>query len=59
MCVLICDDQAMIRDGLKLLLNLEPDIEVVGVAADGRQAVELTAHLLPDFVIVTRRLHRT
>jgi DNA-binding NarL/FixJ family response regulator len=56
MRVLICDDQAMIRDGLKLLLNLEPDIEVVGVAADGRQAVELTAHLLPDIVLMDLKM---
>jgi DNA-binding NarL/FixJ family response regulator len=56
MRVLICDDQAMIRDGLKLLLNLESDIEVVGIAADGRQAVELAAPLAPDIVLMDLKM---
>lgn len=56
MRVLICDDQAMIRDGLKMLLSLEPDIEVVGVAADGRQAVEQAARLAPDIVLMDLKM---
>jgi DNA-binding NarL/FixJ family response regulator len=56
MRLLICDDQAMIRDGLKLLLTLERDIEVVGVAADGREAVELTARLAPDIVLMDLKM---
>ncbi len=56
MRLLICDDQAMIRDGLKLLLSLERDIEVVGVAADGREAVELTARLAPDIVLMDLKM---
>jgi DNA-binding NarL/FixJ family response regulator len=53
---LICDDQAMIRDGLAMLLRLEPDIEVIGVAADGRQAVELTGRLEPDIVLMDLKM---
>jgi DNA-binding NarL/FixJ family response regulator len=56
MHVLICDDQAMIRDGLKMLLSLERDIEVVGVAADGRQAVDLTNNLAPDIVLMDLKM---
>jgi DNA-binding NarL/FixJ family response regulator len=56
MRVLICDDQAMIRDGLKMLLSLEHDIEVVGVAADGREAVEMTARLMPDIVLMDLKM---
>jgi DNA-binding NarL/FixJ family response regulator len=56
MRVLICDDQAMIRDGLRLLLSLDSDIEVVGVAADGREAVELTSHLAPDIVLMDLKM---
>src|SRR5262245_54103835 len=56
MRLLICDDQAMIRDGLKLLLTLERDIEVVGVAADGREAVELTTRLAPDIVLMDLKM---
>lgn len=56
MRLLICDDQAMIRDGLKLLLSLERDIEVVGVAADGIESVELTARLAPDIVLMDLKM---
>jgi DNA-binding NarL/FixJ family response regulator len=56
MRILICDDQAMIRDGLALLLNLERDIEVVGVAQDGADAVELTARLTPDLVLMDLKM---
>lgn len=52
MKVLICDDQAIVRDGLELLLKLEKDFEVVGVAQDGAQAVELAERLKPDLVLM-------
>jgi len=39
--VIICDDQAIVRDGLEMLLKLEPDIKVVGTAEDGASAVEM------------------
>jgi len=43
--VLIADDQAMVREGLSVLLNAQPDIEVAGQAADGREAVRKAAEL--------------
>ena len=52
MKVLICDDQDIVRDGLELLLKLEPDIEIVGVASDGAEAVDLTAQKKPDLVLM-------
>lgn len=50
--VLLVDDHTIVRDGLRYLLEAEPDIEVVGDAADGREAVELVAQLKPDVAIV-------
>ncbi len=52
MKVMICDDQAIVRDGLELLLKLEKDIEVVGLAQDGAQAVELVERTPPDLVLM-------
>jgi two-component system chemotaxis response regulator CheB len=48
--VLIVDDSVVVREVLKTLLETDPDIRVVGMAADGGQAVELTAQLRPDVV---------
>ncbi len=52
MKVVICDDQAIVRDGLELLLKLERDIDVVGVAQDGAQAIDLAARTHPDLVLM-------
>ncbi len=52
MKVMICDDQAIVRDGLELLLKLEKDIEVVGLAQDGAQAVDLVESTHPDLVLM-------
>jgi DNA-binding NarL/FixJ family response regulator len=49
--VLIADDHVMVRQGFMLLLNAQPDIEVVGEAADGNEMVELTENLHPDVVL--------
>ncbi|MGK5550342.1 response regulator [Actinomadura kijaniata] len=54
--VLIADDQIMIRDGLAALLSSAPEIEVVGQAGDGRQAVEMARDLDPDVVVMDIRM---
>ncbi len=56
MKVLICDDQAIIRDGLEMLLKLEKDVEVVGQAQDGAEAVEQTAQHQPDLVLMDLKM---
>ena len=50
--VLIADDHAILREGIRALLNLSEDIEVVGEAADGREAVERCSRLDPDVVLM-------
>lgn len=50
--VLISDDHAILRSGLKMLLNAEPDIEVVGEATTGEEAIQLTGDLQPDLVLM-------
>ncbi|AXE39069.1 response regulator transcription factor [Acidipropionibacterium virtanenii] len=52
MRVLLADDQKLVRTGFRLILSVEPDIEVVGEAADGRQAVDAVARLKPDLVLM-------
>ncbi|MDN6556260.1 MAG: response regulator transcription factor [Acidipropionibacterium acidipropionici] len=52
MRVLLVDDQKLVRTGFRLILSVEPDIEVVGEAADGRQAVDAAARLQPDLVLM-------
>jgi len=56
MKVIICDDQAIIRDGLEMLLNLEKDIEVVGQAQDGAEAVEQVRQHQPDLVLMDLKM---
>ncbi|HET9172423.1 MAG TPA: response regulator transcription factor [Actinospica sp.] len=50
--VLIADDHPMVRQGLRVFLELEPDLEVVGEASDGAEAAALAAQLLPDVVLL-------
>lgn len=52
MRVLLADDQRVVRDGLTMLLDLLEGIELVGAAANGREAVELAARLRPDIVLM-------
>lgn len=68
--VLIVDDHTLVRDGIRALLALFADIEVVGEAADGKEALEKTRELAPDVVLMdlampimggleaTRRIHK-
>jgi DNA-binding NarL/FixJ family response regulator len=50
--ILLADDHTIVRQGLRVLLEAEPDIVVVGEAGTGREAVQLAAKLLPDVAIV-------
>lgn len=50
--VLLVDDHAMFRDGLRLLIEREDDMEVVGQAKDGEKAIALTEELAPDIVVM-------
>jgi DNA-binding NarL/FixJ family response regulator len=50
--VLVADDQAMVRSGFAMILDSQPDIEVVGEAEDGERAVAETARLGPDVVVM-------
>ena len=54
--VLVVDDQALLRTAFSSLIDAEDDLEVVGEAADGRQAVELAADLGPDVVVMDVRM---
>ena len=56
--VLVVDDHALFRRGLEIVLAQEPDIEVVGEAGDGAEAVEQAADLLPDVVLMDVRMPR-
>ena len=54
--VLVVDDQALLRTAFSSLIDAEDDLEVVGEAAEGRQAVELAASLAPDVVVMDVRM---
>ena len=54
--VLIADDQALVRTGFRVILDAEPDFEVVGESPDGRAAIEDAARLRPDVVLMDIRM---
>ena len=56
--VLIADDQALVRRGMTLMLSVEPDLEVVGQACDGVEAVEMAQQLYPDVVLMDLNMPR-
>lgn len=54
--ILLVDDQRLILDGLKTILELEPDFEVVGTATSGREALGLVARLHPDVILMDLKM---
>jgi DNA-binding NarL/FixJ family response regulator len=54
--VMIADDQALVRAGFKMILDAEDDIDVIGEAVDGRQAVDMAKRLKPDVVLMDIRM---
>jgi len=52
----IADDQALVRGGLRMILDAQPDLEVVGEAADGREALQRARELAPDVVLMDVRM---
>jgi DNA-binding NarL/FixJ family response regulator len=56
--VLVADDQRVVREGLTMVLGLLPDIEVVGAAADGNEALAMAGKSHPDVVLVDLRMPR-
>lgn len=56
MRILVVDDQTLMRDGLKTILDMEEDMEVVGTAGNGQEAYDLTVALSPDLVLMDVRM---
>jgi DNA-binding NarL/FixJ family response regulator len=54
--ILLADDQALVRGGLRLIVEAEPDMEVVAEAAEGREAVELAVNMKPDVALMDIRM---
>jgi DNA-binding NarL/FixJ family response regulator len=54
--ILIADDQALVRGGLRMILDAQPDLQVVGEAADGREALQRARELTPDLVLMDVRM---
>lgn len=50
--ILVVEDQAVVRDGIVAILSLQPDVDVVGQAEDGIQAVEMVKEMLPDVILL-------
>ena len=54
--VVVADDQGMVRSGFSVLLNAQPDIEVIGEAVNGREAITMAASLQPDVILMDVRM---
>jgi DNA-binding NarL/FixJ family response regulator len=54
--ILIVDDHRIFRDGLKTLLNMQTDMEVVGEAENGRKAIAMARELLPDIILMDAKM---
>lgn len=54
--VLICDDQEVVREGLKVILGTSAEVEVVGLAEDGADALDKVAYLKPDIVLMDLKM---
>ena len=54
--ILLADDQALFREGLRMVLATQPDFEVVGEATNGEEALQLAASLQPDIVLMDMRM---
>ena len=54
--ILIADDQELVRTGFRVVLDAEPDLEVIGEAADGLTAIEAAKTLQPDIVLMDIRM---
>jgi len=54
--LLLCDDQALFREGLRTLLSVQPDFKVLGEAANGEEAVRLSVLLTPDVILMDLRM---
>lgn len=54
--VVLADDQTLVRQGFRLLLEMEPDIQVIGQAGNGREAIQLVKALRPDVVLMDVRM---
>ncbi|MFF7261736.1 response regulator [Streptomyces sp. NPDC008159] len=57
--VLLADDQELVRTSMRIMIDVEPDLEVVGEAADGEAAVAMAARLRPDVVVMDIRMPKT
>ncbi|WP_157873189.1 response regulator, partial [Streptomyces neyagawaensis] len=57
--ILLADDQDMVRTSMRIMIDVEPDLEVVGEAADGEEAVAMAARLRPDVVVMDIRMPKT
>ena len=54
--VLVCDDQAVVREGIRTILRAVADVEVVGIASDGTEAVAEAERLRPDVVLMDLKM---